>query len=237
MIKSKNLTMQKTVIITGLAMMVCACSGNYQNINLETPSLRMEEKMQASVTTVSQSWTLEKDGRYNQKSVAALAEDYQKRGQGKLEVMVTYAANECQVKEKQSRDKAAQTAQRLRKQFAQYGVKQVSARVAPTPVEKANLASVSYQALVLMPPTECQGKSLIGVDGHVGQMQDYSIGCDSQKLIAKMVSRKKDLLGQSKMDPASSSYLGSTMESYRAGETVGEDDLNVTTTQLSTAGQ
>lgn len=226
----------KSVMIVMVGMMLSACSSkaHYQNINLETPAQKLDSKMQMSKTTVQKSWPVDLNAA---RMIKNLAKDYTNHGTGDVHVMVTYDGTLDEKTQQDNRNDAAFIAQSIRQSFADEGVNTVEVRVAPVPEARAGVAVVSYDALIVQLPEECRGKSLLHVKGHMDVAQDYHFGCDNKNLMARMVANKKDMLGKSEMSPASSARLGTAIETYQAGDTVGEGDLNVTTSQLNSAGQ
>ncbi len=218
----------------GLLMLAClagqACqSSSFNPMNMEFETARLEEKPSFTVSNVHKSWAVADEGI---SPAADLAKDYTENGQGDMLLLVTYEGMSCPKLDKANREAATQQARTIDSILKANGVAQADVRVAPVSKEKAGLAVVSYDAILLTQPNDCLENPFGDVDSTMANGDKYKFGCERARLMSQMVSRKKDMLGNTHMSATPSAPMGAAIEAYNSGESVGQGDLNVITSEI-----
>jgi pilus assembly protein CpaD len=177
---NKNMTLALSLIVAlgGLN----ACSRMYKEGTLT------QNKMQVSQQTAEQEIIL--DGSHNSQ-IMALGKDYSRYGDGTLEMTIAYDP----LAKSQGAMRASQMAGDLAAQLRSEGITNVKADILPVKDLPVMKALVNYDSYSALPPEDCEPMSGFNDRNH-GDNMDYEMGCTVDTLIARQISRPKDLLGR-----------------------------------------
>jgi len=104
--------------------------------------------------------------------------------------------------------------------FAKYGVPDLKLSFAETSNKvAARHAVLAYTSTVAQPPRNCT--RIPGATGptDLRAMEDYSIGCETRTMLAKMIARPEDLMGVAGTPDELSRRAGPVSEGYMSGRT------------------
>lgn len=150
----------------------------------------------------------------DESALRTLADEYNGRGDGPLELTVTYDPRSRTNTAMNATEQAARIARGLRYN----GVGQITTSILPVNAQgDDSRALVRYQAVTAHAPEGCQHMG--GLGGHdVGPDENYEYGCSTQMLIARQISRPQDLAGNGGTVAADGRRQATMMEPYRRGE-------------------
>ncbi len=151
----------------------------------------------------------------NDEYLRAVARHYERYSGSVMDVIVTYDPRSYRNTAMKANDKLAGISQKLKK----FGVLQMETGVLPVKGQgdDARLI-VSYNAYSAHAPKGCDSM-MPGMNGsELGDDKNYKLGCTSQTLLARQVSRPKDLLGRGSVDQDTDGRAASNIVGlYRTG--------------------
>lgn len=189
---------------------VFLAAGFLSGCNMTTPSQVKTGQIQLRQDVVTE--TLDA-ARPESGRVAAIAQNYQKNGSGPLRLTLSLLSGDPR------HQVAAETqAHNWRREFAKSGVADIQVDYVPVgDAGYSGRAVISYMALAAHPPEDC--RPLTGRDGGdtLGEVNEYSFGCESKAALSKMIADPRDLLGTSGTEAGGSRRHGAVVEKHEAG--------------------
>lgn len=146
--------------------------------------------------------------------IAALSQHYSQKGDGGVELSVTY--------DPKSKNSTAMHASneiaRISEEFRKNGVT-VNSTIIPVKGQgDVSRALVSYDTYTIQRPDDCTDMPGYA-DRNVDADEDYKLGCTRDSLIAKQIARPKDLMGRADTNETSDGRRAANIvDAYRTGE-------------------
>ena len=145
--------------------------------------------------------------------IAALSHHYSNQGDGGVDLSVTY--------DPKSKTNTAMHASneiaRISEEFRKNGVT-VNSTIIPVKGQgERSRALVSYDTYTVTVPDDCTDMPGYS-DRNLDSDEDYKLGCTHDSIIAKQVSRPKDLMGGTTAASSDGRRAANIVEAYRTGE-------------------
>jgi len=172
---------------------------------LHTGKIQLKEKYETVI--------LEADKVQDEK-IKHIIKEYRGNGNGRLSLLVSYNADDPK-----SKSKSTKLASQYKNIFRKAGLSNFE--IESVPMEGKYLGGqviITYRSLQASAPDRCV--SLPGKKGAVSneEIKDYTMGCEVQDMVSRMVARPSDLLGRSGTPDGLSRRQGAITEGYHAGE-------------------
>ena len=148
----------------------------------------------------------------NDAAIAALAGEYRRKGQGTLELTVTYDPRSAGNTAMDATEHAARIARQLRYN----GVRDIETAILPVNMlgDQAQLL-VQYHAITARAP-DCEPMG--GFEGReTAPDENYEYGCTTQTILARQIARPKDLAGRAGTDGSDGRRQTALTEGYMGG--------------------
>ncbi|MCB9989622.1 MAG: hypothetical protein H6868_09890 [Rhodospirillales bacterium] len=143
----------------------------------------------------------------------AMSDDYERYGEGPLEIVITYDPKS----KKNTAMKAADAVAKLASDMQKAGIRNVNTDLMP--VEGSGEESqtmIGYLTVTAQEPEGCQFMG--GVDGETTKINaDYEYGCTTEMLLARQIYRPKDLRGNDARPDAYARRRGNVTYPYSFG--------------------
>lgn len=181
-------------------------------MTLREPSTMNETRVQVREESVFEDVAIYN---VNDEYLSAVAAHYDRYGGSAMDVIVTYDPRSYKNTAMKAHDKLSDISTTLKK----FGVAKMEAGVLPIKGQGDEpRLMISYDSYSAHAPKGCKGM-LPGMNGtELGDDEDYKLGCTSQTLLARQISRPKDLLGRGTADNNTDGRSASNIiDLYRSG--------------------
>jgi pilus biogenesis lipoprotein CpaD len=151
----------------------------------------------------------------NEYYLVAVAQEYDKNGNGPVDLTVTYDPKS----RTNTAMRASANASRIGSVLRGNGVPEVNASILPVHASGGvSNALLSYSGYEVTPPKDCS--MIDGLEyNSVEANPDYKLGCSMNTVMAKQVARPKDLAGTKVDEPTTDGRRNANIiERYRVGE-------------------
>ena len=146
-------------------------------------------------------------------AVQALAEHYEKHGDGPFDLTLTYDPKSKDITAMSVSDRSAELVSALHKA----GVSDVRAHILPIKDSEGSTAIISYMGYNALAPKDCE--LMPGIEGRdINVNANYKLGCSVDTLFARQIARPKDLNGQETEALTDGRRAANQVDVYRAGE-------------------
>lgn len=176
--RNVTLALSMVVVLGGFS----ACSRMYEDGTMTQNLIRVEQQNFAQEIKLSGNYAPDID---------ALAKHYARYGDGVLDMTVAYNPHAQSQGAMRASQKAAELTSRLR----EHGIHDLKSGILPVKDLSEMRALISYNSYSAAPPRDCTPMSGFEDRNH-GDNMDYEMGCTVSTVIARQVSRPKDLLGR-----------------------------------------
>ena len=145
--------------------------------------------------------------------VAALSQHYSSKGDGGVDLSVTYDPTS----KKNTAMYASREVARISEEFRRNGVVVTSTIIPVKGQGDVSRALVSYDTYTVQEPDDCTDMPGYS-DRNVDPDEDYKLGCTKDSLIAQQVARPKDLMGRADAnDTSDGRRAANIVDVYRSG--------------------
>ncbi len=203
-LNNKRRFFQSTALVLGV-LLVGGC-------DMQAPSHVSSKKVQVHQTDY---FTNVAASDIDDQYVSALAYHFDKYGDAPLKLTVTYDPQNY----RNTAMKASQTGSMLMSSLHEKGIQDVMVDILPIKgLGDEQRVVVSYDAYSAHAPDDCT--TMPGIDGgrELEIDPDYRLGCSIQTMMAKQISRPKDLMGQENTDTMTDGRASANIiELYRTG--------------------
>ncbi len=199
----KIISRSSTVFVLFAALSAGGCT-------LDTPTKVSQERIQVEHERFAEDHEV---ANFSQGQVVALAQHYEKHGEGPMELTVTYDPQSSTATAKRATDDAARLVNALRKE----GIFDVEANILPVKNSAVNKVMVAYDGYNALAPADCQ--LIAGLaDRTVDADEDFELGCSIDTLFAQQIEKPSDLKGKGWSERYSDGRRASNLtEDYRSG--------------------
>lgn len=209
----KTFTKRILPVMGGLFLSTLTLSGcELYDPVVETQVYPVKMRLQQNV----RSQTFSADQKVDHELIHQTVEHYKKAGEGHVTLLLRF-----QEGNRHQANAATKAGAEYKRLLSQHGVKNAKVQMQPMPQYSKENAEIimSYQAWKASAPLGCENQRIPGYFGADGPdtMHDYKIGCESETYISKMVSRPKDLAGNSGMTEGDSRREATVVEGYKSG--------------------
>ncbi len=202
----KTSVMDIAFVFMGLVALVSLCGCDMHRDTWVSPNkMQVEQKEFFEQVTVQ-----EASAGY----IGALAQDYDKRGKGPLDLTVTYDP----ASKTNTAMRASNNASRIGAALRDDGVPEVNVSILP--VHQSGGVSnvlVGYDSYTALPPKDCT--EIAGINStNIEADPDYKLGCSVNTALSQQIARPKDLAGSETDNPITDGRRSANIvERYRMG--------------------
>lgn len=193
----------RAALVLALVPAMAACS-------IEHPTYMTENKMQLRDGVRDMTVSVHN---FDRAEAAEIAAHYARYGHGPVEVAVTYNPRAQNYKAADAKNDA----QRIAALLSDEGVNELATELLPIK-DGSSYLMVRYNTLTAHAPPGCGDMNLIRDEGVISSYEDYELGCTTESILARQISRPADLMGRAGTAPSDGRRAANIVHRYSTGE-------------------